>query len=78
MIHTIKVRQAPCERYDVFINGELEHSSIKARWLTLVLLDNGIDNYRYRDFVRRVNEFGEATETSGVKAPYFLRKLLFS
>ena len=78
MIHTIRIRQAPCERFDVFIDGELEHSSIKASWLLLVLLDNGIDHYRYRDVVRRVSEFGEATETSTAKPPYSLRKLLFN
>jgi len=75
--HTIRVRQTPIGRFDVFINHGLEHSSIRAFWLQLVLADNGITNYKYRDLMRRVSEFGEATETSTEKPPNSLRKLLF-
>ena len=75
--HTIRVRKTPFGPFDVFVDHCLEHPSIKAVWLSLVLADNGISNYKYRDLMRRVNEFGEATETSTEKPPYSLRKLLF-
>ena len=74
---TIRVRETPLERFDVFIDGNLEHASIKEMWLGLVLADNGIGNYQRRELMRRVDEFGEATATSTTKPPYSLRKLLF-
>jgi len=60
-----------------FINGNLEHASIKEMWLGLVLADNGISNFQRRELMRRVDEFGEATATSTEKPPYSLRKLCF-
>lgn len=62
MLYTIRVRQTPLETFDVFVDRRLVHISIKKFWLCLVLADNGIDDYKYRDLMRRVNEFGEASE----------------
>ena len=77
MPHTIRIRQTPLETFDVFVNHSLEHSSIKTFWLRLVLADNGIGDYKCRNLMRRVNEFGEASETTDAKPPVSLRKILF-
>jgi hypothetical protein len=77
MQHTIRVRQTPLETFDVFVDGRPEHLSIRKFWLGLVLADNGIDDYKYRNLMRRVNEFGEASEIPDAKPPFSLRKILF-
>jgi hypothetical protein len=77
VLHTIRVRQTPFGTFDAFVNHGIEHSAIKAVWLSLVLADSGISDYKYRDFMRRVNEVGDATETSTEKPADSLRKLLF-
>lgn len=77
MPHTIRVRQTPLETFDVFADRRLEHLSIKKFWLRLVLADNGINDYKYRNLMRRVDEFGEASETPDAKPPFSLRKLFF-
>lgn len=77
MPHTIRVRQTPIETFDVFVDHRLEHPSIKEFWLRLVLADNGINDYKYCNLMRRVNEFGEASETPDAKPPFSFRKILF-
>jgi hypothetical protein len=47
--------QTPLERFLVFIDHRLEHLSIKEFWLRLVLADNGIDDYKYRNLRRCEN-----------------------
>jgi hypothetical protein len=63
MANVYEIVRRQDESFDIFHNGDLEHSSVPDRWLEDELAKHGVCGSEYREVRHQLNESGKARLT---------------